>query len=337
MPPVALLTPQAIADAARESMRKYDIPCTPPNYAIWYEYHAGQSPNLKRTIDVIISNSAGFDEATLQDLHSVFFSFAKEEQVVRETSLKVLDALQDILDVADSARADARHFGAQLDDFASSGRLPNFENLKELIESLVTESKKMARKSEYVGLRIRESSEKIQALEHNLEAAIRDASQDSLTGVANRKSFDTTIRTLAGDAMNSGDDLSLLMIDIDHFKKVNDTWGHQTGDQVLRHLAQTLQKAMRGGDHVARYGGEEFAAILPRTEISAAVSVAQNIRTALAREPLVLKVDPPFTPVTVSIGVACYEPGESLTEWVERADAALYRAKDGGRNRVESE
>lgn len=337
MPPVTTLTPQAVADAASESMRKYHIPCTPPNYAIWYEYHAGQSPNLKRTIDVLISNSANFDEATLEDLHAVFFSFAREEQVVRETSLQVLDALQDILDVADSARADARHFGAQLDDLADSGRLPNLDNLKELIQRLVDESKQMARKSEYVGLRIRQSSEKIQALEHNLENAIRDASQDSLTGVANRKSFDTTIRTLAGDAMNSGDDLALLMIDIDHFKAVNDTWGHQTGDQVLRHIAQTLQKSMRGGDYVARYGGEEFAAILPRTGISSAVSVAQNIRSALVREPLVLEVDPPFSPVTVSIGIACYEPGESLTEWVERADAALYRAKDGGRDRVESE
>jgi diguanylate cyclase len=135
--------------------------------------------------------------------------------------------------------------------------------------------------------------------------------------------------------MNSGDELSMLMIDIDHFKKVNDTWGHQTGDIVLRHLAQTLQKAVRGGDHVARYGGEEFAVILPNTDGKAAVTVAENIRETLAKEPLVIELTPPITPTTVSIGAACYDPGEPLAEWVGRADAALYSAKRDGRDRVE--
>ena len=153
--------------------------------------------------------------------------------------------------------------------------------------------------------------------------------------MANRKTFDATIRKTAAEAMNTGDDLSLLMIDIDHFKRVNDTWGHQTGDSVLRHLAKTVQKAVRGGDHVARYGGEEFAVILPRTNAGAALNVAQNIRQALAREPLLLDLNPPMTPITVSIGAACYEPGDPLTEWVGRTDAALYHAKKEGRNRVE--
>jgi diguanylate cyclase len=157
---------------------------------------------------------------------------------------------------------------------------------------------------------------------------------DGLTGVANRKSFDVTLRKLAGDAMNSGDHLAMLMIDIDHFKRVNDTWGHPTGDIVLRHVAKTLQKSVRGGDHVARYGGEEFTVILPRTDSQAAVSVAENIRVGLTREPFLLELDPPMTPITISIGVACYDPGEPLTEWVARTDAALYSAKKDGRNRV---
>ena len=207
--------------------------------------------------------------------------------------------------------------------------------MKNLIENLVDESKNMAGRTDYVGLRMRESAGKIEALERNLEEAIRDASLDGLSGVANRKTFDATIRKTAAEAMNTGDDLSLLMIDIDHFKRVNDTWGHQTGDSVLRHLAKTVQKAVRGGDHVARYGGEEFAVILPRTNAGAALNVAQNIRQALAREPLLLDLNPPMTPITVSIGAACYEPGDPLTEWVGRTDAALYHAKKEGRNRVE--
>jgi diguanylate cyclase len=325
---------RSIADAVTATLQRFEMPATPANYAIWYEYHAGQSPNLQRTIDVLISNNANFDEHTLQDLYSTFFSSDKEAQAVRETSIRALETLQDIVGVADFARDDAHQFGAALRGFASKDLGESLENLKNLIENLVLESKNMAGRSEYVGLRMRESAGKIEALELNLENAIRDSTMDGLTGVANRRSFDEIIRKVAGEAMNSGDDLALLMIDIDHFKRVNDTWGHQTGDIVLRHLAKTLQKAVRGGDHVARYGGEEFAVILPRTDGTAAVNVAENIRRALAREPLILEVTPPMTPITVSIGAACYEPGDPLAEWVGRTDAALYRAKEEGRDRV---
>ncbi|MGA9670554.1 MAG: GGDEF domain-containing protein [Terracidiphilus sp.] len=333
---------ESIADLAIATLHKLDLPPTPANYAIWYEYHAGLSPNLQRTIDVILSNNARFDEGTLEDLYSTFFSSAKEAQAVRQTSLHALETLQEIVEIAEVARDDAHaasagahQFGAALDGFASGDLGASLDNLKELIESLVQESKRMAGRSEYVGLRMRESAEKIEELERNLDVAIRDAAMDSLTGVGNRKSFDAAMRRLAGEAMNSGDELALLMIDIDHFKKVNDTWGHQTGDAVLHYLARTVQKAVRGEDHVARYGGEEFAVILPRTDARSAAIVAENIRHALARGPLVLDVTPPMTPITVSIGVACYEHGDPLPEWVERCDAALYQAKKEGRNRVE--
>jgi len=249
--------------------------------------------------------------------------------------MHALQTLQEIAGVADLASDDAHQFGHALRGIASKGLGESLGNLKNLIENLVQESKIMAGRSEYVGLRMQESAGKIAALERNLENAILDSTMDGLTGVANRKSFDAVIRKSAGDAMNSGEELALLMIDIDHFKTVNDSWGHQTGDIVLRHLAITLQKAVRGGDFVARYGGEEFAVILPRTDGKAAVSVAENIRLALAREPLLLDLTPPMTPITVSIGAACYEPGESLAQWVGKADAALYSAKRDGRDRVE--
>lgn len=325
---------RSIADSAIATMQRFEIPATPANYAIWYEYHTGLSPNLKRTIDVLISNNVSFNESTLEDLYSTFFSSTKEAQAVRDISVHALQTLQEIAVVADAASDQAHQFGHALRGFASNDLGESLGNLKNLIENLVEESKNMAGRSEYVGLRMRESAGKIEALERNLENAILDSTMDGLTGVANRKSFDATLRKLAGDAMNSGDNLAMLIIDIDHFKRVNDTWGHPTGDIVLRHVAKTLQKSVRGGDHVARYGGEEFTVILPRTDGHAAVSVAENIRLALTREPLLLELDPPLTPITISIGVACYDPGEPLTEWVERADAALYSAKKDGRNRV---
>jgi diguanylate cyclase len=318
---------RSVADSAIATMSRLEIPATPANYAIWYEYHAGLSPNLQRTIDVLLSNNASFNESTLQDLYSTFFSSAKEAEAVREISVHALQTLQEVAGVADLASDDAQQYGHALRGFASKGFGETLGNLKSLIENLVQETNGMVGRTEYVGLRMRESAGKIEALERNLENALLDSTMDGLTGVSNRRSFDVTIRKLAGEAM--------LMIDIDHFKRVNDTWGHQTGDAVLRHLAKTLQKAVRGGDHVARYGGEEFAIILPCTDAKAAVSVAENIREALARQPLQLDVTPRLTPTTVSIGAACYDPGEPLAEWVGRADAALYSAKRDGRDRVE--
>jgi len=323
-----------LSDAAVQSMKQHEIPATPENYALWYEYHAGYSPKLKWTIDTIISNKAVFDERTLHDLYATFLTSAKEEQAVRETSLRVQETLQDVIGLANLARTDAREFGSTLSGVSSGDFGKSIETLRELTEHLVRETQRMAGRSEFVGLRLGESADKIEALERNLESAIRDATVDGLTGVANRKSFDTTLRKFAGDAMNSGDELSLLMIDIDRFKSVNDTWGHQAGDASLCHLAQMLQRSVRGQDYAARYGGEEFAVLLPCTDTSAGVAVGNNIRAALARDPLQLETTPPMNPMTISIGVACYEPGEALADWVGRADAALYRAKNEGRNRV---
>jgi diguanylate cyclase len=324
----------SLSDAVIATLQRYEIPATPDNYALWYEYHAGHSPHLQRTIDVIVSNNVGFDERTLHDLYTTFLSAEKEERAVRETSLRVQETLQDVIGLADGARSDARQFGATLSGVASGDFGKSIDNLKELIQHLVRETQHMAGRNEYTGLRFRESADKIETLERNLENALRDATTDGLTGVANRKSFDCELRRLAGDAMNSGDDLALMMIDIDHFKNVNDTWGHQVGDAVLRHVATTLQMSVRGEDRLGRYGGEEFAVILPRTNAGSAVAVGENIRRALDRDPLRLDATPPMSPATVSIGISCYEPGDPLGDWIKRSDAALYRSKKEGRNRV---
>jgi diguanylate cyclase len=317
---LVLTSPDVMAQARQqsndvlESLRRFDIPATPKNYAIWYQYHSGNAPNLQRTIDALISNHSSFDERTLLDLHSMFFSPVREERAILDATTQILHTMHEVLSLAERARVDAKEFGATLEDLFADGLEKSLETLKELINCLVDESRKMAGKSAYVGIRMQESAEKIESLERNLESALRDATIDSLTGVANRKSFDTSVRQLAGHAMNSGDDLAMLMLDIDHFKTVNDTWGHLVGDLVLRHVAQLLKRVVRGQDHVARYGGEEFAILLPTTDLAAAVSVGENVRAALSKEPLIF--DRTEHRVTVSVGAACYEPGDPLAEWI---------------------
>jgi diguanylate cyclase len=194
--------------------------------------------------------------------------------------------------------------------------------------------------SQTLSSQLAQSQERIFLLESFLSDATRDASTDALTGLSNRRAFDAALRHAAGDAMNSGATLAFVLLDIDHFKMVNDHWGHPAGDEVLRQVAATLTRTVRGGDLVARYGGEEFAVILPRTGRRGALAVAENVREAVAAQPFCVSTahgsdaDMDCFSVTVSAGISCYVPGESLGHWLARADVALYCAKHAGRNRV---
>ncbi len=316
-------------------MRRYEVPVTPDNFALWYEYHSGENPALARTMDVIISNHGEFDETILHDLYASFISSAREEAIVRETLASLLQVIRELIRVARRAGANAAEFGNALTAMAAREYDHTRETLRVLIGDLIRESQRLAGTTQSAGDQMIDSSEQIATLERKLESALAEARIDGLTGLANRKSFDAAARRLAGEAMNSGDDLTLMMIDADHFKRVNDTWGHQVGDEVLCHIASLLKRSVRGEDFVARYGGEEFAIVLPRTDLRAAESVANNIRHALSRDPLRLNLIPPLGKITVSVGISRYEPGDPLASWISQADSALYRAKNNGRDCVQ--
>ena len=166
------------------------------------------------------------------------------------------------------------------------------------------------------------------------EEAQRLSITDGLTGVWNRRHFEMRALEAIQAAVRFGEPFGVVMVDIDHFKQVNDTHGHQTGDAVLVELASRLSSATREVDLVARYGGEEFVLLLPRTALAGAANLAEKVRRAVASAPV--RFDEHELSVTVSCGVAVYPGhGASVRELVAASDAALYRAKAGGRNRVE--
>jgi diguanylate cyclase len=333
---VAPVQPAAdpVATAAMHSMGKFGIVPTPDNFAIWYDYHAGINPDLKRTIDILISNKRGFDGAALEELHSSFFSNTKEQEVLRQTSVNVMAAAQELLDLLDAEKVtnDQRtREASRLHD--PSDR--SFAHLTKVLAHLIAQTNEMAKRSDRLALRMRHSVEKIEGLERTLDKARREATLDGLTGIANRRSFDLDINELAAAAMNTGDDLCLIILDVDHFKKFNDTWGHQTGDEVLKLVAATIQQNVRCQDRAARFGGEEFAVILPCTPLAGATTVGENIRQAVERQQFVARESQQtIRDITISLGVACYELGEPLRDWIGRADNALYQAKHDGRNRL---
>jgi diguanylate cyclase (GGDEF)-like protein len=166
----------------------------------------------------------------------------------------------------------------------------------------------------------------------NLAIAEVRASTDGLTGLPNKRAVTDALKRMYAQASTSGAPLSLLLLDLDHFKQVNDLRGHAVGDQVLARVGTVLQGVLRTGDFAGRNGGEEFAIVLPNTEVRMALAIAERVRAAVAE----ISLPGVDVPVTISIGVAGYPDHATTPDRLERlADAALYLAKRQGRNRAE--
>ncbi len=166
----------------------------------------------------------------------------------------------------------------------------------------------------------------------NIRQLENAAAMDPLTGCYNRREFDRLMAHGVANASRYGKDLSLIMFDIDHFKAVNDTWGHTVGDAVLREVAVAVLSAVRKGDYVVRYGGEEFAVVLPDARIGSALDLAERLRQVV--EALRVTSHGPAVKVTASFGVACLRKGGDEKSLIREADSLLYQAKACGRNRV---
>ncbi|HEY9081628.1 GGDEF domain-containing protein [Magnetovibrio sp.] len=320
-------------------MVKHAVPASPNNFLVWYTHVAGREPDLSRMISILIDNNQDFTEAVNTDLYFKFFSLEEQDQALHETTTRIETELQHILRYVGDAGEGAAEYGRSL--ASVKGDIlgaKDVEGLKNAVTKVIADTRKMEEINLTLESKLAQSTDEIGQLREDLEDMRREALTDALTGMANRKLFDMELRRHARDAMESGENLSLLMIDIDHFKTFNDTYGHQTGDEVLKLLASTMTKAVKGEDIPARYGGEEFAVILPSTDLDGAVHVAEHVRDRISTKKLVNRAtNQNLGRITVSVGAATFEFGEPLSDLIRRADQALYKAKAIGRNRVVSQ
>jgi diguanylate cyclase len=247
-----------------------------------------------------------------------------------------IDAMHDAIDTA-MATANAYSATLQTANGDLTDQLPA-ARLKQLAGSLLAETRRMQNANLALERTLEASRAEIASLQRDLDDVRREALLDPLTKVHNRKAFDDGLLRAIAQAADTGKPLCLMLIDIDHFKRFNDTWGHQTGDQVLRLVAMTVKSNIKGKDLAARYGGEEFGAILPDTDLEGAIHVADNIRRAVqAKELLKRSTNEKLGRVTASFGVAMLSPDDSAASFIERADRCLYAAKRAGRNAVVGE
>jgi len=171
-------------------------------------------------------------------------------------------------------------------------------------------------------------------LRDNVQMSIEMAITDALTGLYNRRYMESHVGTLVEQAATRGKPLTVLVLDIDYFKAINDSHGHDAGDDVLREFAIRIRKSIRGIDLACRYGGEEFVVVMPETDMAVATVVAERLRRRIASEPFPIQEAARSIEVTISIGIAGLGPRDTAASVIKRADQALYRAKRDGRNRV---
>lgn len=326
-----------IAAHTIELMSRYAVPQTPDNFSVWFQYVLGTDEALNRTIDIIITNKKTFDKRinwglvkTLRALHG------------REAPLSsiVTDRLNEVLGRATTylakAAADSRAQVAKLGDVAAQAE-SGYDPLL-LIGELAKELSRAALRATSLETQFTSTSKELDRLRTSLQVAQQRANTDPLTGLANRRGLDDFLRAAQIKAMEHDEALSVMLIDIDHFKKFNDSFGHQLGDQVLRLIAGVMKSGLRQEDLAARYGGEELIAVLPGADLSACRTVAERIRSTIAERQIVRRTTgEPLAKVTVSIGVAQFAFGETTAELFERCDRALYFAKESGRNRTITE
>jgi diguanylate cyclase len=331
---------QALARDALLWLSQRSIPPTPDNFEVAYSLIGGEYGDLRRAIEALISSGSKFEPNVMRALHQRYFEGPRHESTMAELGEKLTAELDTVLQVLQTAGRDNSAYGKTLSH--ASGQLGQSKlgenGIKTLIDQVVSATRAMESRSKTLEFKLQTSSHEVNELRDRLESVRRESLTDQLTGISNRKAFDMELQGSIASATETGEPLSLVMCDIDHFKSFNDTWGHQTGDQVLRLVANCLSENVKGRDTAARYGGEEFVVILPQTEIKGAVNLANQIRGKVESKKLVKKSTGDILGViTISAGVTQYQPNESLDDFIRRADACLYAAKRSGRNRVVSE
>lgn len=326
----------AFAEVALGQIRSLRQTAIPRNYEIWYVYATGYNAPLNKIVNETLARNGKLTEADLEQIYDTYLSHIKTTDRIDKVGARVIGEIDDVMKVLAEALGTTGAYNASLSGATEKlSSAKNRDQINAIVETLLRSTSEMRETTKALEDRLTLSKNEISNLQQSLEAIRAESLTDPLTGLGNRKYFDRMIGMAVQSALASGEPLSLLLVDIDHFKSFNDSYGHLTGDQVLRLVGLSLKQTIKGQDITARYGGEEFAVVLPNTALRQALTVADHIRRAVMAKELKKKSTGEILGrVTISLGVSMLKPGDDTDTLIERADACLYAAKRNGRNRV---
>ncbi len=287
---------------------------------------SGEFSVIRRKVEDLLEAQADFRH-----------SLIAEKNELRSIVVMMAERMATFSGVSDHYDQELAGYLTQVD---AASKLTDLHEIKDRIkagtEKMRDENRNVGERVAIIQTELVASRERIRILEKDLEEKVKEAIQDRLTGAYNRRAFDQRMSEMAHRNQRYGVPFSLILFDIDKFKRLNDAYGHQAGDLALIKVVRKAAENLRDLDFLARYGGEEFAVVLEGTDLAHARTVAEKVRTALADREYTFRKD--VVKITVSLGVAQWAgAGDRLAAMIARADAALYAAKEGGRNRTVTE
>lgn len=325
-----------LARQALQLLERMRIWPTPLNFELWIHYVGDPQGKLAQAIEQLVQSGEVITEAVSETLAAEHLPRLRLTEEIADAGDVLHQQLESVSLAIETAQRSNAAYGRTLDGASrelagSAASAP----VKKLVDSLAGATRRVQAENSALEQKLSESTHEVRRLQEHLEQVRRESLTDALTMLANRKAFDDALNKACSEASARGRPLSVAVIDIDHFKRFNDTWGHQTGDQVIRYVASVLSRHGEAPRTAARYGGEEFALVFPSEGAAVMARALESIRREIGSRQLKRRsTNEDLGTVSVSAGLAQLRPGESASMLLGRADEALYASKRGGRDRV---
>lgn len=320
---------------ALAQMGRHPAAFNPLTFTLWYEVAGGTNPGLSGAVEALQKAGTPVDDEQVLRLCRDHV-FPPDEENLDRIRAEMQQLMLGVQRSASETSRAAGDYGGQLTQLSAALAASDAAQLAPQLDTVLAGTARMQRSVAQLKAQVDASQQEVDRLRQALERARTEALTDPLTGVLNRKGFEKSLRAMLADPPPPGTSHALVMLDIDHFKKVNDTHGHVIGDRVIQGLGEVLRATVKApAASMARYGGEEFAILLPAVRTADSHQIAEAVRERTkALKIRNRQTQEVLVTVTISGGLAQWQPGEEPDAFIARADAALYRSKQTGRDRV---
>ncbi|MBI4921654.1 MAG: GGDEF domain-containing protein [Devosia nanyangense] len=324
-------------DAVLGLLERARVAPLPAFYRLLYDYVAGVRGMCSGRMDDILAEGDTPGGSVEDRLYAEFIAPYEKREPLEQAIARIVARLRtlDLLIVESTLASEAQSASFESANAAFAGEQPDAGLLREWVQRLQDSNLRMRHANASLVRELDEAEAELQITRVELARSKASSRLDPLTGLANRAGLDAELSQLLVEQRNNGGELVCAVVDIDHFKSLNDTYGHQVGDEVLRFVGRALLVAARHSDILGRTGGDEFVVVLPGTDLGGAQTVAERMRRSIAEGDVrAVLGEEVLGGVTASIGVAQFQPNDTIASLVHRADRCLYEAKRRGRNRV---